>query len=358
MPTALRNGIEGLNQMVKSILATWRATAVALGILCVLVSSVHAQGATDPLPSWNDGPAKLAIIKSVTATTTEGNPNFVPPGNRFAAFDQDGTLWVEQPMYAQLVFALDRVVALAPEHPEWKTTQPFKSVLAGDRAAIANFTMKDLEQIVFATHTGMTTGQFTAIVKDWLAKAHNRRWHRPYTDLVYQPMLEVMQYLRANGYKTYIVTGGGQAFVRTYAEQTYGVPPEQIIGSALETQFTYNAAGEAILMRPPKLLINNDFSGKAEDIYLFIGGPPQAAFGNAAGDREMLEYTQARGKGALMVLVLHDDPTREYAYGPAQGLPATKIGTFPQALYDEAKAKGWNVISMKHDWKRIFPFEQ
>jgi phosphoserine phosphatase len=318
MPTALRNGIEGLNQMVKSILATWRATAVALGILCVLVSSVHAQGATDPLPSWNDGPAKLAIIKSVTATTTEGNPNFVPPGNRFATFDQDGTLWVEQPMYAQLVFALDRVVALAPEHPEWKTTQPFKSVLAGDRAAIANLTMKDLEQIVFATHTGMTTGQFTAIVKDWLAKAHNRRWHRPYTDLVYQPMLEVMQYLRANGYKTYIVTGGGQAFVRTYAEQTYGVPPEQIIGSALETQFTYNAAG----------------------------------------DREMLEYTQARGKGALMVLVLHDDPTREYAYGPAQGLPATKIGTFPQALYDEAKAKGWNVISMKHDWKRIFPFEQ
>jgi phosphoserine phosphatase len=343
---------------MKSILATWRATAVALGMLCVLASSVHAQIAPDPLPSWNDGPAKQAIIKSVTATTTEGNHDFVPPGARFATFDQDGTLWVEQPMYAQLVFALDRVVALAPEHPEWKTTEPFKSVLAGDHAAIAKFTMKDLETIVFVTHTGMTTGQFTAIVKDWLAKARDPRWHRPFTDLVYQPMLEVMQYLRANSYKTYIVTGGGQAFVRTYAARTYGVPPEQVIGSALETQFTHNAAGDAILMRPPKLLINNDFSGKAEDIYLFIGGPPRAAFGNAAGDRAMLEYTQSGGKGALIMLVLHDDPAREYAYGPAAGLPASKIGTFPQALYDEAKAKDWNVISMKHDWKRIFPFEQ
>ena len=171
-------------------------------------------------------------------------------------------------------------------------------------------------------------------------------------------MLEVMQYLRANGYKTYIVTGGGQAFVRTYAENTYAVPPEQIIGSALEIQFTYNATGEAILMRPPKLLVNNNFSGKPEDIYLFIGRHPRAAFGNSTGDRQMLEYTQAGGRGALMMLVLHDDPTREYAYGPAEGLPASKIGTFPQALYDEAKAKGWSVISMKTDWKRLFPFDK
>jgi hypothetical protein len=223
---------------------------------------------------------------------------------------------------------------------------------------MAKFTMKDLKEILLATHTGMTTGQFAAIVKAWLGTVRNPRWHRPYTDMAYQPMLEVMRYLRANGYRTYIVTGGGQAFVRTYAEQTYGVPPEQVIGSALEAQFTYNEAGEAVMMRPPKLLINNDFSGKAEDIYLFIGRPPQAAFGNAAGDRQMLEYTQSSGNRALMMLVMHDDAAREYAYGPADGLPASKIGTFPQSLYDEAKAKGWNVISMKHDWKRIFSFDQ
>ncbi len=344
--------------MVKSIWATWRAAAVALGLLCILFTSANAQTAPDPLPSWNDGPAKQAIVKLVTVTTTAGNPDFVLPGARFATFDQDGTLWVEQPMYAQLEFAFARVAALAPEHRAWKTTEPFKSVLAGDRAAMAKFTMKDLEQILFVTHTGMSTAQFAAIVKDWMATARDPRWHRPYTDLVYQPMLEVMRYLRANGYRTYIVTGGGQAFVRTYAEQTYGVPPEQVIGSAIETQFTENAAGDAILMRPPKLLLNNDFSGKAEDIYLFTGGPPQAAFGNAAGDRQMLEYTAAGGKGALMMLVQHDDATREYAYGPAEGLPASKIGTFPQSLYDEAKAKGWTVISMKHDWKRIFPFDR
>ena len=341
-----------------SILARSWIASVTLALLCALVASVYGQPVPDPLPSWNDGSSKQAIVKFVAATTTAGNPAFVAPGSRFATFDQDGTLWVEQPMYTQLIFALDRVRVLAPEHPAWKTTEPFKSVLANDDAAMAKFTMKDLEQILIATHTGMTTGQFTAIVKAWIATARNPRWHRPYTDMVYQPMLEVMRYLRANGYRTYIVTGGGQAFVRTYAQQTYGVPPEQVIGSALETQFTYNAAGEAILMRPPKLLINNDFSGKAEDIYLFLGGPPQAAFGNAAGDRQMLEYTDSGGKDALMMIVMHDDAVREYAYGPANGLPASKIGTFPQSLYDEAKAKGWNVISMKHDWKRIFPFEQ
>jgi hypothetical protein len=204
----------------------------------------------------------------------------------------------------------------------------------------------------------MTTGEFSALAKDWIAKAHDPRWHRPFTDLVYQPMLEVLRYLRANGYKTYIVTGGGQEFVRAYADHTYGIPPEQIIGSALDTDFTYNDAGKAILMRPPKLLLNNNFSGKPEDIYLFIGQHPQAAFGNSTGDREMLEYTQAGGKGALMMLVLHDDPAREYAYGPAEGLPASKVGTFTQALYDEAQSRGWNVISMKKDWKRIFSFEK
>ena len=344
--------------MTKPIVSLGRIATTAVALLFVLSATAYAQAPADPLPSWNDGPAKQAIIKFVAATTTAGSAEFVANGNRFATFDQDGTLWVEQPIYSQVVFSLDRVVELAPQHPEWKTVEPFKSVIAGDRAAIAKFTTKDLEKIVFATHTGMTTGEFSALAKDWIAKAHDPRWHRPFTDLVYQPMLEVLRYLRANGYKTYIVTGGGQEFVRAYADQTYGIPPEQIIGSALDTDFTYNDAGKAILMRPPKLLLNNNFSGKPEDIYLFIGQHPQAAFGNSTGDREMLEYTQAGGKDALMMLVLHDDPAREYAYGPAEGLPASKVGTFTQALYDEAQSRGWNVISMKKDWKRIFSFEK
>jgi len=344
--------------MKKSIVGASRAAVAALALLCLLVSAAQAQAGADPLPSWNEGPAKQAIIKFVAATTTAGSAEFVPAGARFATFDQDGTTWVEHPIYTQVVFALDRVVALAPKHPDWKATEPFKSVITGDREAMAKFTTKDLEKIVFATHTGMNTSEFSAIVKDWIAKARDPRWHRLFTDLVYQPMLEVMQYLRANGYKTYIVTGGGQDFVCTYSEQTYSIPPEQIIGSALETEFTYNDAGKAILMRPPKLLVNNNFSGKPEDIYLFIGRRAQAAFGNSTGDREMLEYTQAGGKGALMMLVLHDDPTREYAYGPAQGLSASSVGTFTQALYDEAKARGWDVISMKKDWNQIFSFDK
>ncbi len=344
--------------MKKSIVGASRAAVAALALLCLLVSAAQARAAADPLPSWNDGPAKQAIIKFIATTTTEGSPQFVSPGARFATFDQDGTIWVERPIYTEVVFALDRVAALAPKHQAWKTTEPFKSVIAGDREAMAKFTTKDLKKIVFATHTGMTTSEFSTIVKDWIAKARDRRWHRAFTDLVYQPMLEVMQYLRANGYRTYIVTGGEQDFVRAYAQQTYGIPPEQIIGSALETQFTYNDAGQAILMRPPKLLLNNDFFGKPQDIYLFIGRHPQAAFGNSTGDRQMLEYTQAGGKGALMMLVLHDDPAREYAYGPAEGLPASKVGTFTQALYDEAKSQGWNVISMKKDWNRIFSFDK
>jgi phosphoglycolate phosphatase-like HAD superfamily hydrolase len=344
--------------VTKPIVSLGRIATTAVALLFVLSATAYAQAPADPLPSWNDGPAKQAIVKFVAATTTAGSAEFVAASDRFATFDQDGTLWVEQPIYSQVVFSLDRVVALAPQHPEWKTEEPFKSVIAGDRAAIAKFTTKDLEKIVFATHTGMTTGEFSALAKDWIAKAHDPRWHRLFTDLVYQPMLEVLRYLRANGYKTYIVTGGGQEFVRAYADHTYGIPPEQIIGSALDTDFTYNDAGKAILMRPPKLLLNNNFSGKPEDIYLFIGQHPQAAFGNSTGDREMLEYTQAGGKGALMMLVLHDDPAREYAYGPAEGLPASKVGTFTQALYDEAQSRGWNVISMKKDWKRIFSFEK
>jgi phosphoglycolate phosphatase-like HAD superfamily hydrolase len=317
-----------------------------------------AIAATDPLPSWNDGPAKKAILDFVKTTTDKNNQNFVPPEQRFATFDQDGTTWVEQPIYTQVIFAFDRVGALAPHHPEWKTTQPFATVLSGDKAAMAKLTMKDLETIMVATHTGMTEDEFQTIVKDWIAKAKNPRWDRSYTDLIYEPMLEVMKYLRANGYRTYIVTGGGQDFVRAYAERVYGIPPEQIIGSAFEAKYGYNPAGQAILTRPPKLLLNDNFSGKAEDIYLFIGRHPKAAFGNSTGDQQMLEYTQAGGGASLEMLVLHDDAKREYAYGPADGLPNSQVGTFTQALYDEAKAKGWTVISIKNDWKQIFSWEK
>jgi hypothetical protein len=327
-------------------------------VACFLLLLAVAAAAQDPLPSWNDGPAKQAILKFVRITTDQSSPNFVPPEQRVATFDQDGTTWVEQPMYTEVVFSLDRIVELAPQHPEWKATQPFAAVISGEKAAMAKFTMKDLEAIIVASHAGMSVEQFNVIVKDWLAKAQDPRWHRPYTELIYQLMLELMQYLRANEYQTYIVTGGGQEFVRAYAERVYGIPPEQIIGTAIDAQYTYNKEGQGILMRPPKLLLNDNFSGKPEDIYLFTGRHSKAAFGNSTGDQQMLEYTQAGGGAPLMMLVLHDDATREYAYGPAQGLPDSKVGTFTQALYDEAKSRGWTVISMKNDWKRIFAWEK
>jgi hypothetical protein len=329
----------------------------ALAVETSGVLPADAQTAGDPLPSWAEGHAKASILNFVHAATDPSSPEFVSQENRIATFDQDGTMWVEHPIYTQVVFALDRVVALAPQHPEWKETQPFKSVIIGDKAAISKFTLKDLEAIVLATHTGMTTEAFTAIVAAWIAKARNSRWNRPYSELVYQPMLEVIQYLRAHGFKTYIVTGGGQDFVRAYAQRVYGVRPEQVIGSAIKTKYTYEKNGRGVLVRESGLLLNNNLSGKAEDIYLFIGSRPQAAFGNSSGDRQMLEFTQGNTGARLMMLVLHDDAAREYAYGPAQGLPDTKIGTFPQTLYDEASSKGWNVISMKNDWKRIFSFE-
>jgi phosphoglycolate phosphatase-like HAD superfamily hydrolase len=317
-------------------------------------SPADAQSAADPLPSWNAGATKSAILNFVRAATDPNGSGFVRPEDRIATFDQDGTLWVEHPIYTQVDFVLNRVVELAPRHPEWKTTEPFKSVLAGDRAAMAKFSTKDLEDIVAATQSGMTTEAFTMIAAAWTAKATDPRWHRPYTELVYKPMLEVMQYLRANGFTTYIVTGGGQDFVRAYAQRVYGVQPSQIIGSASKTEYTYDKSGRGVLVREPSLLLNNNMSGKAEDIYLFLGRRPHAAFGNSTGDQQMLEFTQGNTGARLMMLVLHDDAQREYAYGPAQGLPDTKVGTFTQALYDEATAKNWSVISMKRDWRSIF----
>src|ERR1022692_4747935 len=290
---------------------------------CLILIACAVAQAQDPLPSWNTGPAKQAILNFVKVTTDPASPNFVPPGQRIATFDQDGTTWVEHPMYTQFVFAFERVAELAPQHPEWKTPQPFQTVLSGDKAALTKLTMKDVETIMIATHTGMTVDQFHDIVKDWLAKARDKRWDRPYTGPPYPPMLEAMQYLRANGYKTYIVTGGGQDFVRVYAEQVYGIPPEQVIGSALETQYTYSKQGEGVLMRPPKLLLNDNLSGKPEDIYLFTGRHSKAAFGNSTGDQQMLGEPQA-GRGPPFIIIWpKDGRTGQVCLGPGQGLPDT-----------------------------------
>lgn len=324
-------------------------------VLAVGLAAGPVRAQTDPLPSWNDGPAKQAIMGFVRATTDPASPDFVPPEARLATFDQDGTLWVEHPVYSQVVFALDRVVELAPEHPEWKHQEPFKTVLSGNREAIARLSLRDLEAIVFATHTGMDAEAFTQIAAAWAGKAQDHRWHRPYTQLVYQPMLEVLGYLRANGYRTYIVTGGGQDFVRSYAQGVYGVGPAEVIGSTVDIKYGYDAKGQGVLMREPKLELNNNNSGKPEDIYLFTGQRPQAAFGNSTGDRQMLEWASGGSGKRLGLLVLHDDAEREYAYGPAQGLPDTKVGTFTQALYDEAVKRGWVVVSMKSDWRALFP---
>jgi phosphoglycolate phosphatase-like HAD superfamily hydrolase len=331
---------------------------VVLVLAASLTLVAQALAQTDPLPSWNDGLAKKAIVEFVQATTTQGNPQFVPPAERIATFDQDGTLWVEQPVYSQIMYCLDRVPAVVKAKPELAEVEPFKTVMSGNREAIAKFSMKDLEKILVATLTGMPTEEFRAEAKKWLDTARDPRWKRPYTELTYLPMQEVMKYMRANGYKTYIVTGGGQDFVRVYAEEVYGVPPEQVVGTAGATKYGYDKSGKPFLTKEPKLLLNDDKAGKPEGIHLMIGRRPRAAFGNSAGDREMLEYTKA-GEGArLAMLVLHDDATREYAYGPAKGLRDSKVGTFPQALYDQAGKQGWVVISMKSDWKQIFSFDK
>jgi len=321
-----------------------------------LASATQAVAQADPLPSWRDGATKQAIVAFVEAVATPGSARFVPPAERIATFDNDGTLWPSHPMYTQLAFALDRVRALAPEHPEWRSTQPFAAVLDGDLEKLAASGQKGIAELVMATHAGMTTTEFEAIVRDWLAKARHPRFGRPYTELAYQPMVEVLDYLRANGFKTYIVSGGGIEFMRPMTESVYGVPPEQVIGSSIETKFVIQD-GEPVLMRLPAIDFIDDKAGKPVGINRSIGRRPIAAFGNSDGDREMLEWTAASGGARLLALVLHDDAKREYAYGPANGLPDTKFGAFSQSLMDEAGQRGWTVISMKKDWRRIFAFE-
>jgi phosphoglycolate phosphatase-like HAD superfamily hydrolase len=337
-----------------------RAVVSTLALLPALSATLRpasAQAQVTPgslLPSWNEGPAKQAIFDFVRATIDRSSPSYVAPEERIATFDQDGTLWVEHPMYTQVVYCLERVPAVVAKKTELKKVEPFKTVLSGSREAIARLPLPELEKILVATLTGMTTEEFRAEARAWLDTARHPRWNCPYTELVYQPMLEVLQYLRDNAYKTFIVTGGGQDFVRVYAEKVYGVPPEQVVGTAGGTKYGYGKDGKPFLTKEPKLLLNDDKAGKPEGIHLMIGRRPTAAFGNSAGDREMLEWTGAGAGARLKMLLLHDDDKREYAYGPAQGLPATKVGAFPQALYDEAKKNGWHVISMKNDWRRIF----
>jgi phosphoglycolate phosphatase-like HAD superfamily hydrolase len=311
----------------------------------------------DPLPSWNGGAAKEAIVKFVHATTDAASPNFVPLAERIATFDQDGTLWVEQPIYTQLLYCFDRVPDLVKAKPELASEEPFKTVLSGDREAIAKLSFDDIIKIVAATLTAIDVDTFRDQVAKWIAQARDPRWKRPYTELVYQPQIELLNYLRSSGYRTYIVTGGGQDFVRAYAENVYRIPPEQVVGTMGGVSYQYAADGRPVLIKEPKLLLNDDNAGKPEGIHLMIGRRPYFAFGNSTGDRQMLEYTKAGAGARLAMLVLHDDGAREYAYGPAQGLPDSKVGRFTPELYDEATKDGWIVVSMKNDWKRIFAFE-
>jgi hypothetical protein len=318
---------------------------VLLG-LALLPAVAHAQ---DPLPSWSDGKAKQAIVAFVAKVTQEGTPDFVPPAERIATFDNDGTLWAEQPMYFQFLFALDRVKALAPQHPEWQDKEPFASLLKGDvQGALAGGERAMLD-IVMATHAGMTTEEFETIVQEWIATATHPVTKRLYTEMVYQPMRELLAYLRANGFKTFIVSGGGIEFMRPWVEKVYGVPPEQVIGSSIKTTFEWRD-GTPVLMRLPEVHFIDDKTGKPVGINAHIGRRPIAAFGNSDGDLEMLQWTTT-GRGArLVLLVHHTDAEREWAYDRTSA-----IGRLDKAL-DAAQARGWTVVSMQDDWKRIFPF--
>ena len=317
-----------------------------------LTTAAPAARAQDRLPSWNDGATKKTIVEFVAKVTKAGGPDFVPPARRIATFDNDGTLWAEQPMYVQLAFALDRVKALAPQHPEWKEKEPFASLLRGDlHAALAGGERAILE-IIMATHAGMTTEEFEKIVKDWTATAKHPRTGRPYTEMVYQPMLELLAYLRANGFKTFIVSGGGIDFMRPWVERVYGVPPEQVVGSKIKTKYEMRD-GRPVLLRLPEVEFIDDKAGKPVGIDSHIGRRPIAAFGNSDGDQQMLEWTHAGSGPRLIMLVSHDDAAREWAYGAE-----SKIGTFSDALRALAQRNGWSVISMQKDWRRIFPFER
>ena len=319
--------------------------------LCVAIIPISVAQAADPLPSWRDGPAKAAIVDFVNRVTTASGPDFVAPEERIATFDNDGTLWSEQPLYFQLRYALDRVKVLAPEHPEWNDQEPFKSVLADDMSGVLTTGKKGLLQIIAATHAGMTEAEFRDTVLTWLNTARHPRFGQPYNALIYQPMLEVLAYLRANGFKSYITSGGGIAFMRPWAPQAYGISPEQIIGSSIKTKLEMRD-GKPVLVRLPEIDFIDDKAEKPVGINKFIGRRPIAAFGNSDGDLQMLQWTTAGEGERFGLIVHHTDAERKWAYDRKSG-----IGRLDKAL-DEAKAKGWTVVDMKRDWKTVFSFEK
>ncbi|MDB5486632.1 MAG: haloacid dehalogenase [Reyranella sp.] len=325
--------------------------AAATVVAAVGVTARPGLAQADALPSWNDGPVKQALLDFVARTTTMGGRDWMPVPERIACFDNDGTLWTEQPVYFQIAFAFDRVKAMAARHPEWRAQEPFKSVLSGDRAALAALGEKGFIEIIAATHTGMTTEEFTKAVLDWLATARHPRFNRPYTDLVYQPMIELLALLRAHQFKTFIVSGGGIEFMRPWTERIYGIPPEQVVGSSGVTKFELRPDGTPVLVKEPKVLFIDDGPGKPEGINQFIGRRPVLAFGNSDGDQQMLEWTAAGSGAHFMGLVHHTDAVREYAYDRA-----SPIGKLDKA-WDEAVRRKWTIVDMKNDWKVIYPFE-
>jgi phosphoglycolate phosphatase-like HAD superfamily hydrolase len=323
-----------------------RATFAAM----LIAISWHVASAAD-LPSWNEGAAKAAVLDFVADVTAQGGADFVPVSERIAVFDNDGTLWVEQPMYTQGVFAFDRLKALAPQHPEWTTRQPFKAALEGDHATLADAGEQGLVTLVMATHAGVTTDAFAATVAGWLATAKHPRFQRPYLRLVYQPMVELLEHLRANGFKTFIVSGGGVDFMRPWTQAAYGVPPEQVVGSSIRTGFELRD-GKPVLKKLPEVEFVDDKAGKPVGIHRFIGRRPIAAFGNSDGDLEMLQWTTIGAPGRRLGLIVHhDDAEREYAYDRE-----SHVGRLDKAL-DAAGPAGWTVVSMKNDWATVFPDE-
>jgi len=322
-----------------------------LSLLLIGCSKKVEESKENYLPSWNEGDAKTSIINFVKDVTDKSSPNFVEVTERIAVFDNDGTLWSEQPMYFQLFFIIDRVKALADKHPEWKKKQPFKSVLENDMKTLVSFGEDGLLELAMATHAGMTTTEFEKIVRDWVATAKHPRFDKPFTDLVYQPMLELLEYLRANDFKTYIVSGGGIEFMRPLTEELYGIPPEQVVGSSIKTKFEI-INGKPQIIRLPEIDFIDDKAGKPVGIHKFIGRKPIAAFGNSDGDLQMLQWTASNNKSNFMLYVHHTDKEREWAYDKE-----SHIGRLNKGL-DEAKEKGWTIVDIKKDWKVIYPFQK
>lgn len=328
-----------------------RTCRVLLFAFFVVLGTAVRAGDTGPLPSWNDGAAKAAILDFVADATNPASPSFIPAEKRVATFDNDGTLWSEQPMYFQVMFIVDRVAAMAPDHPEWRTTAPFDAILSGDRAALASIGEEGVAALVAATHGGMTTDEFAGIVASWLATARHPRFDRPYTDLVYQPMLELLDHLRANGFKTFIVSGGGVEFIRVWAEAAYGIPPEQVIGSSGETRFAL-VDGLPVIEKLPGIAFVDDGPGKPVGISRYIGRRPVFAAGNSDGDLEMLQYTTIADGPRLGLIVHHTDAEREWAYDHP-----SPVGKLDRALA-QAPERGWLVVDMQRDWRVIYPFER